>query len=88
MSLDRRSDKMIAERKERTTNRGKGAIEMALQRIASPWVAWFISDRQRTWQHAIRSEEFAEGFANRWGISPDSAISAFYSVAMKVEVCR
>jgi hypothetical protein len=35
MSLDRRSDKMIAERKERTTNRGKGAIEMALQRIAS-----------------------------------------------------
>jgi len=26
---------MIAERKGRTTNRGKGAIEMALQRIAS-----------------------------------------------------
>jgi len=35
MPLDRCSDKMIAERKGRTTNRGKGAIEMALQRIAS-----------------------------------------------------
>jgi hypothetical protein len=35
MSLDRRSDKMIAERKVRTTNHGKEAIEMALQRIVS-----------------------------------------------------
>ena len=35
MSLDRHSDKMIAERKGRTVNHGKEAIEMALQRIAS-----------------------------------------------------
>jgi hypothetical protein len=35
MSLDRHGDKMIAERKGRTVNHGKEAIEMALQRIAS-----------------------------------------------------
>jgi hypothetical protein len=35
MSLDRHSDKMIVERKGRTVNHGKEAIEMALQRIAS-----------------------------------------------------
>jgi hypothetical protein len=35
MSLDRRSDKMIAERKGRMANHGKEAIKMALQRIAS-----------------------------------------------------
>jgi len=35
MSLDRHSDKMIAERKGRMANHGKEAIEMALQRIAS-----------------------------------------------------
>jgi hypothetical protein len=35
MPLDRHGDKMIAERKGRTVNHGKEAIEMALQRIAS-----------------------------------------------------
>jgi hypothetical protein len=52
------------------------------------WVARLISDRQLTWQHAIRAWEFAENFVSQRGLSLDSAIGTFYAEAMKVEVRR